>query len=531
MLLFKIILSLCLLTSQLVFPPAASAVSPSIVISQVQTGGAGSDAAKQEFIELFNNSVSDVDVTGWCVTYSSANNGSQSQVGCLGAPASVSVWLKAGSYITFASTAFEAATGYKGDVLFMYNGGLAATAGHVRVIDAAGEEVDKLAWGAAASPETTAATAADGGKVLQRKQASPAILQDTDNNSADFTIADLLMHAGGLYEIETITDVCPNMPDAQAEIPAGYLQNSQGDCVLDVVPLHVTELLPNSVGSDSGSEYIELFNPSQRSALLDNYTLYVGVNGEKSYQFPAGATIAPGAYSVFYNSAVPFTLVNTTSKVAVGANDGSFTAESAVYTETAEGEAWALIGNMWQLTNRPTPAGDNQASVVEPEEAEQTAALAPCPAGKYRHPLTNRCRNIEADAALAACDADQYRNPETGRCRKIATTSTVTPCKEGQYRSEETNRCRNVVAASAELKPCKEGQERNPDTNRCRNVASATVPKAGYAVEAVRDGADSFIGWWALGGVGILALGYAGWEWRREITNVAKRAVAVFMRK
>lgn len=146
-----------------------------------------------------------------------------------------------------------------------------------------------------------------------------------------------------------------------------------------------------------------------------------------------------------------------------------------------------------------------------------------CGPGKYRHPLTNRCRNIESDAAVITnCEADQYRNPETGRCRKIATTASVTPCKEGQYRSEETNRCRNIVAAGSQA-PCAEGQERNPDTNRCRNVLAKSVPDAAFAVQPVQEGMRAFVGWWALGGIGVLAAGYAGWEWRREIGTTLRK--------
>jgi Lamin Tail Domain len=312
-------------------------------------------------------------------------------------------------------------------------------------------------------------------------------------------------------------DECPNVVGTQSALPSGY-KKIGGECVLDLLPLQLTEILPNPAGSDTGHEYIELYNPTERSADLGLYTLYVGVNNEKSYSFPAGSQLSPGEYAVFYDSDMKFTLVNSAGKVSLAGTDGTMINQTDSYANPGDDEAWALIDGSWQYTNQPTPGTTNLPS---PGEAEDTTdgsqGMAACPTGKYRNPLTNRCRNIESDATvLAACDGDQYRNPETGRCRKIATAGALAPCKDGQYRSEETNRCRNISASSATLTPCKEGQERNPDTNRCRNVAAKSVPNAAFAVQPVKDGGKSFIGWWALGGVGALALGYAGWEWRYE---------------
>ena len=527
----KILVTLSLLFSHFSFGASAHAVSPNIVISQVQTGGVGNGAATQEFVELFNNSTQDVEITGWCIKYSAVTDGSQSQLGCVVPPAqNVKMWLKAGGYISFTSTAFETATGYKGDVTL--TPGMAAGGGHIRVLaNAADQEVDKIGWGDAQSPETSAAEVPDEGKVLQRLGALSG-LRDTDNNSSDFKENELAIHSSGLYETEEMSnDVCSNLDGAQETVPLGYI-NQNGICVLDLLPLQITELLPNATGADTGREYIELYNPTDRTADLSLYTLHVGLNNEKSYQFPAGSFIGAGEYKTFYDSHVGFTLANTTGQVALAGIDGAPISQTEPYADADDDHAWANISGAWQYTNQPTPGEVNLLSLEEEEEPGMGNAPAPCPEGKYRNPLTNRCRNIETDASvIAACDADEYRNPETNRCRKIATASSLAPCKDGQYRSEETNRCRSIETASAQLVPCKEGQERSPETNRCRKAESSTVPKAGYAVQSVQDGAASFIGWWALGGVGVLALGYAGWEWRYEIMAAYRRALSMFNRR
>lgn len=80
----------------------------------------------------------------------------------------------------------------------------------------------------------------------------------------------------------------------------------------------------------------------------------------------------------------------------------------------------------------------------------------------------------------------------------------------------------------AELLPCDEGYERNPATNRCRKVRDTNVLGAGYPVEPYNEGANAAASWWVIGGIAVLALGYAGWEWRREIAIGFTRVTGAF---
>lgn len=568
----RVIVSFSLVVMQLsVLVPRVSAASPSgVVIAQMYPGATG--VAAQEFVELYNNSTSDVNITKWCIHYSSAAGTSFTKLGCITPPDNqTDLWVKPGGYATFVSNEYKAAYAVSADGYFA--GGISATAGHIKLTDATGGEIDRLGWGTAANPETTAMSAPANGKSLERIGAN-GVMQDTNNNVNDFVQAAPVFHNSTVYEVVTIVDLCPNIPDAQTVVPSGYALDEYGncqpdsclniaglqtsvpdhydsdatgnctrhdecdnvddiqtdipdnmvrgdgnDCDWDIQPLVITEILPDAVGSDTGNEFIEVYNPTDHMVDLDLYSVAVGINGEKTYAFPVGATIAPGEYRAFTNSAMKFTLVNTTSRVVLQAINGLVLGDTGTYNSPAEGESWALINGTWQYTNQLTPGAENQPSIIEAAPSDATdSEQAACPAGKYRNPLTNRCRTITADAAvLATCDSDQYRNPETGRCKKIATTS-LTPCKDGQYRSEETNRCRNIVTAGTQ-KPCKDNQYRSEETNRCRNLPVSSVPDAAFAVQPVKDTGMAFVGWWALGGVGFAALGYAGWEWRSEVAS------------
>ncbi len=96
----------------------------------------------------------------------------------------------------------------------------------------------------------------------------------------------------------------------------------------------------------------------------------------------------------------------------------------------------------------------------------------------------------------------------------------LTACKAGQERNPETNRCRSVLAATT-LEPCNEGQERNLDTNRCRKLSSSSAATDQLAtVTDIASPISSFgPGWWVASGVALLALGYAGYEWRHDLLS------------
>lgn len=372
-------------------------------------------------------------------------------------------------------------------------------------------------------------------------------------------------------------DVCSNLDGIQSEVPVGYQLEADGtcsqidlcenmdgiqtdtsgyevvgaNCYLPFVPadIRLTELLPNPQGVDTGNEFIELYNASDDRVWLDDYRLRID---SKLYVFPTASSIEPGEYAVFSDTQLKVTFANTTGKVVeLMGRDGTLVDSLPAYTNAPDDQSWAFVDDEWQYTNQPTPGEPNKASLVGSgstggvlagcgEGRERNPAtgrcrnipiasqLVPCGPGQERNPATNRCRSSLASAAsLVPCREGQYRNPLTNRCKSIAAelASTLTPCKVGQERNLETNRCRKIASAST-LQPCAEGQERNPATNRCRKVASATPPKAAFPVEAVKDTATSFAAWWALGGVVVLGLGYAGWEYRHEVGAFVRRIMS-----
>ncbi len=557
---------------------AAGTSRPDVVISQVQVRDATS--SYNEIVEIYNNSVAAVDITNWCMFYASKDylvTGSDWRKLACYAPTVTGSEISLGgqSYGRIISSAFEPL--FTGSYLSSFTAALGNDAGHVRLVDQLGVEIDRVGWGSlAGNPEDTPATIGPSGTIERKFDIDRGVLVDTDNNAADFfdISLDLCRNMMGLQDMVPLgylsdadrncnlapdlcdnldglqfvvpdgyvtdglggcisLDVCVNLDGIQLVVPRNYILEDDGRCINDLLPLKITELLPNPIGNDVGSEFIEIFNPNNRLVDLTDYKLGIGLKNEKVLTFPSGSTIGSQAFEAFSNADLAFTLVNSSSQVKLLLSDDTVIDATDIYEDPLPGMSWALINATWQYTDQITPGASNLEKTIETVDMTQTSdneitsavILKPCAPNQYRSPETNRCRLIvsEPNSVLVPCKDGQYRSEETNRCRSIASDiAVIVPCSAGEERNPETNRCRSVLGASTELAPCAAGEERNPETNRCRKVVS-TIPTAGFAVEPIADTASGVAGWWAFGGVGSLALGYAGWEWRSEILGLLRK--------
>lgn len=347
-----------------------------------------------------------------------------------------------------------------------------------------------------------------------------------------------------------VIDRCLNLDGVQENVPAGFELVGERLCDVSILvrKLLITELLPNPSGSDEGNEFIELYNADTEPAALKDYRLIVG---DKLYALPTDRAIAAGAFLTLSDADLGLHLANTTGlEVWLVTARNVEVAHVPAYVNAKDDVSWALMGEAWQYTYAPTPGESNIAMDTLPCEAGYvrdevtnrcrrvevlvTTAAAPCRDGQYRSEETGRCRTIPVAASLTPCKEGQYRSEETNRCRALATllTSTAKPCEDDQFRNPLTNRCKKIASSEeVALADCGEGRERNPTTNRCRNIVSATAPEMAFAVEPVKDTAAAFAGWWALGGVGMLAVGYAGWEWRQELLAGLTKVRDIFAQK
>ncbi len=481
------------------FVSPAHAASANLVLTQIQAGGVG--AATQELVVVYNNSSTDVNITDWCL-----KNKSNVKFACFASgSADEAQYLPAYRSIVVGSSALASLLQIPFSLTYnstnQSSGAIVGSSDTISLIDSTGAVIDSQNW-------TTGITS---GLLFARKVASsdPLTYSDTDQPSDWQIQSPQFIPDNGmeLRDVEAPFDACTNIDGVQSEVPSGYDVDGDGVCQFTPLPLLITELLPNATGTDIGHEFIELYNPNDQAVDLASYLLWVGPDLDASFPFPAGETISPNSYESFTNTDISYSLLNSSSRVRLTTTDGTVIDETPRYQDPDDDMAWALIDGTWQYTDQPTPGAENLAS-SDTTTISQTIA--------------------ESIAALKPCAANQYRSPDTNRCRLIATNQTeLTPCKDGQYRSEETNRCRNI-AADVGPAPCAEGQERNPDTNRCRTIKA--VSNADYGVLGAQTKSDSngYL-WLAVGGLGLVIVGYGIWEWRYELGKLWSR-LTVFVR-
>ncbi|MBC7459321.1 lamin tail domain-containing protein [Candidatus Saccharibacteria bacterium] len=492
--------------------PPSYAASASVVLTHIQAGGSG--AATQEFISFYNMSPADVDISGWCLT-----NKANLVFACVTVATGSSRYLPAYSRSIIASTSYAAlfpASTFTSTYIptSQSSGSITGGSDTITLINELGVAVDQHSW----------VSSITGGMVAERKTVS-GVYVDTDS-ATDWRTTTSMGNLADQTRLEVdTTDVCPNLVDQQVTIPTGYEINLAGECVKkEIVKLVITELLANAIGSDSGHEFIELYNPNQVAVTLSDYQLFIGLASYDVYQFPSDLVIPAGGYLVILQSMIPYSLLNTSSSMMIANTEGIIVSQIDPYLDPKDGDSWALIGDSWQYTKSPTPGAQNVLSSHEVSVAEKDDVPQPCAVNQYRNPETGRCRLIATTGStVTACKDGQYRSEETNRCRNITVAAAITPCDEDEERNPETNRCRKVASAVTPA-PCKEGQERNTDTNRCRTVTK--MASADYAVLGSKTETNG--NWYVVAaviGVVLLGLGYALWEWHHEIKRFLQRVI------
>lgn len=157
-------------------PAYAAPDGSNVVLNEVYGGGGNSGATlTHDFIELFNPTDNDIDLTGWSVEYFSGSGNS-------GGTAQLSGTIPAGGYFLI-----QAAQGNGGDTALPTPDAtstlaMSGTRGSVQLYDASSNPVDLVGFGNAELHETNPAPAPSNTTSVTRTDGV-----DTDDNSADFS--------------------------------------------------------------------------------------------------------------------------------------------------------------------------------------------------------------------------------------------------------------------------------------------------------------------------------------------------------
>ena len=515
----------------------------SLVISYVQASGAFG-----RYVEIRNASSIDYHTKGLTLSYVRATGSNVNNPDVL---ATFYGTIKAGGIVVIGDNMISDSADQNADLYYTpaTTTVMSTDGGWLRLVDGA-TELDSFCWSSSANPPC-----GDDRYIPKR---------DATGSAIDYTAYERCFGDDGSVVVcrqnDDGTRVVFRATERRSAKSSGGYVPFYNNCL----GLEVSEVAPKLI-----DQFIEIYNSGDTEVSLERCILQIN---NSIYQFSwRDDPIDAKEYRIISPAAISSTLARTTAGEVRLLSSSGEVVNNLKYSTPKDDRSIIRDedGNsVWTL--KPTPGTTNEYVQYAPCEEgywrnEETgrcnktvevATLTDCGEGRERNPATGRCRNIPTAKEYAPCKDGQYRSEETNRCRNIALAgSTLKPCKEGQYRSEETNRCRSIASAASTLKPCREdqfrnpetnrckkiasadeladcgeGRERNPATNRCRNVLASTVPTADFSAENVQQVAGATWGWWVFGGVSVLALGYAGWQWRWELKQLAIRSRSIFTR-
>ncbi len=323
-------------------------------------------------------------------------------------------------------------------------------------------------------------------------------------NSTETMVRNL---ASGDFDLVSAIDY--ETPSIDPDVPNLFLPENPDDTESpedELAPqcrgLEFSELLTYYT-EDKSEQFIEFFNPTNQEIILNGCKI-----AYKNKTYELSGRVASGNYYAFYQSQLFALTKNPQNPLALTLldTDGEVLDEISYSNGQKKSTSFAKIfdenGNgTWQVTYAITPNSEN---VFQ----------------KFR-----------------TCEAGKIINEATGNCVKVTSLKTTAetlqsklktsaPCPAGKYRNPLTGRCKNIETTSSALKACAEGYERNPETNRCRKIKN-TTPNDGadYALTTkASSGQTVFVGIGIVSIIILLGMVYVVLQFRHEIVRAARKA-------
>jgi len=461
-------------------PPVSSrqlTISEIVIRGCLNDAPTCSDNKEASFVEIYNNSSDEFNLSGWRLQYVVSN----STTGAKGGTTTIANLPDLISGFEYVVIARDGSFPGLATVTMAISGIGNQSQGYLQIVDETGEVIDIVGYGARSVEAKGGApiAAPSLNRSAQRCELPGGLLIDSGANSGDFAVYDEKTPGFGVACLAPEPPASPN------------------DCA---------GLIISEIGANLDKQFIEIYNPTNQAINLSG--CQIQTNRNKSVFTFGEENLATDAYRAIWIADTPLTLTKTTTgTVYILSSDGQNEVNSVSYAGLAKETSWSLI-------NEDSVGEWRQTYALTPDAANVWLAYPPCEEGYERNLETGRCRKIPVENILAPCPEGQFRNPETNRCKKIDSGSTLVPCKEGQERNPETNRCRNIPTEN-ELKPCAEGYERNPETNRCRKV-NQTTPAA-FAIDNDMGGGAGGLWQWGAAGALVTMFSVVAWQYRTEI--------------
>jgi hypothetical protein len=373
-------LTIFLLLTVPLFP---AEVFASVLINEIawmgsppQEGETSSQAANDEWIELYNSGNTDVTITDWQIEATD------------GAPTiKLKGIIPANGYFLL-SRANSSVNGIPADFVYPFKGNALSNDGEdLRLIDAEGNLVDRvnasskwpagdntskrtmertnLGWQTSENPGGT--PKAQNSTVANEQSQQPITFfyeptTTTEKTSSNNT-ADAKEENKKVSGNQQAQDKNQEMNASSTPLASPSNQIVYPDKIL------INELLPSPDGPDQEEEWVEIFNPNGTQIDIANWTISDTVGTVHAYTFPKGSTIEAQGFLVISRPQSGIALNNGGDKVQLKNPTGVLVDEIS-YGKAPSGMAFARKGTQWIWTN-PTPGAPNAISDAREDKKEK----------------------------------------------------------------------------------------------------------------------------------------------------------------
>ncbi len=266
--------------------------------------------------------------------------------------------------------------------------------------------------------------------------------------------------------------------------------------------LEFSELL-TYYDQDKSEQFIEFFNPTSSTINLNGCFI-----NYKNKNYPLSGEVSSGGYYAFYPQNTFVLTKNPKNPLALAIidADGATVDEIAYPNGQKKSTTYAKVfddngSENWQITYAITPSAEN---VYQ--------RFRSCEEGKIINEATGNCVKVTTIKSASAAAASALKE------------KTLAPCPAGKYRNPLTGRCKSYeTTTSSTLKPCAEGYERNPETNRCRKIKTTNDGADFAVVPTTRSNKTTFIGFGILAVILVAGASYVALQFRHEIARAGRK--------
>lgn len=317
------ILSLIILIILITLLTKATHAASAPLFSQIQIVG---DSVNDEYIELWNPSDTDVNLSGWSIRKKTKSD----------------TTAKGTSLKTFSTGDTIPARGYflwtnSKSIFSDFSDATTATSltddNSVALFDKNGNQVDALTWG---TGHTSPFLVSAANNLLKNE----CLLRNTASASLTWELKETCTPKNSRGETWVAPEPTPAPPKST-----------------EPQTIRINEVFPNPDTKGDLGEFIELFNYGNATVDLSGWIIHDATKTGK-YTFPNGTALASQAFLVITDQNFTFSLNNSNETLTLSDTAGTIL-QSVSYVKTKEGVSLNLVGDVLRGAKEPTPGALN----------------------------------------------------------------------------------------------------------------------------------------------------------------------------